>query len=621
MPTIRELFNNKQLSERGGKTAKEAFAIRDSKNINQAVANPLITYTGLLARKGAIKGAQSLPILDTRKRESLVEQTLTGANVIRLGSLPVIYGTDLPRLTLRTTPMLDTMKERTLGPISSDSQEQGGGGIGKTISNVRDKTKTILGIPTPITPSFVEKQFSEDIALQSGIKRPQFRKNQLDIIKQNASGVPANKLLGWIGENVSGGTPSQIGRNAIGGALRAGKEKFRQVAFGTNQEVPNGKKLIGFGIEGKYTKYDWTLTVTGFLPESFQNRNSWGVNYGALDGSEAIPQVKPNYDVEEGGLSSQLDKKGSTYSNLKNINPLADPGERNDLSDKQVIALTDGEDDEFYRNLRLSLSPERQKKFSSKQKDRPSLLRDISKNEFIENARGINSIGDVLNSIGPYDDTVPPTVLDDKSLEDVALVPFKIKSKITNRAVNFRTVIEGDITENITPGFGENRFVGSPFNFYTYESIERGVNFNFLIYALNAKEHKVNWEKLSFLTSLVYPQGYDEETTAVIPPIVEFTLGDLYKDKVAIINDIGYVYKNDGGWQINPNPKDSSFQERIAEIQLSENSPSYKVPKNDTEPMGGFVLPRLIDVSISFKFIESRINTQRKKLYSFGPQN
>lgn len=624
MPTLRELFENKNLSERGGKTAKEAFEVRDSKNIEQRVANPLINFTGLLARKGAIKAAQLLPI-DTRNRETLVEELTTGVNTIRLGSLPVIYGTELTRISLRTTPTLDTMKERTVAPLSSSPDAQtpdsGVGGLGSKISSVRDKTKTALGIPTPITPSFVEKQFN-DTDLKPAILRTQFRPNQLDLIKERAQGVAANPVLGWIGENVSGGTPSQIGKQAVGGLIRGGKKFIRNKAFGANQEAPNGLEIKGNVVRSN--SYDWTLTTTGFTPDSFQFRNSYGVNYGAVSDETADPVVKPGQSYsEQGGLqvTSQLDKRGSTYTNPKNIKPWGDQGERNDLSEKQVIAYTRGEDNEGLRNLRISKSPERVKKFAAKEKDRTSLSRDLNKNEFIENARGLTSIRDEINSVGVYDDNNPPIVLNDKKLEDVDFVPFKIKSLVTNKAVNFRTIIEGDVSDDIEVSWDKDNFVGSPFSFYTYQSVERGTGFDFIIYSSNANEHKTNWEKLNFLTSLVYPQGY-YETSAVKPPLVEFTLGDLYRRKTAIIDQISYTYVQDGGWQINTAPKATeSFTERFIASEVDpDDNPTYKIPSNETVDMKNYVLPMMIKVTISFKFIESRGETQSKRFYSFEPQ-
>ena len=69
--------------------------------------------------------------------------------------------------------------------------------------------------------------------------------------------------------------------------------------------------------------------------------------------------------------------------------------------------------------------------------------------------------------------------------------------------MNFRATLTG-ITETVSPTWDTQKFVGNPFNFYTYSNIERSVNFAFKIYALNADELKACWQKINFLTNLTY---------------------------------------------------------------------------------------------------------------------
>ena len=101
----------------------------------------------------------------------------------------------------------------------------------------------------------------------------------------------------------------------------------------------------------------------------------------------------------------------------------------------------------------------------------------------------------------------------------VALKFWSVYKKV---AVNFRATISG-LTETITPSWDSNRFVGNPFNFYTYNSIERSVSFTFKVYSLNPSEHVSAWQRLSFLTSLTYPQGYPNNFS-VATPFIKFTL-------------------------------------------------------------------------------------------------
>ena len=104
MPTLEELFKSKQLQSQGGKTAEEAYAVQNSKKIRISSSNPLVNISGMLLARGARK------VAGIRGSETLIEEELTGLRIIRTGSVAFLYGSDLARITLRTTPLLDTMK-------------------------------------------------------------------------------------------------------------------------------------------------------------------------------------------------------------------------------------------------------------------------------------------------------------------------------------------------------------------------------------------------------------------------------------------------------------------------------------------------------------------------------
>lgn len=166
----------------------------------------------------------------------------------------------------------------------------------------------------------------------------------------------------------------------------------------------------------------------------------------------------------------------------------------------------------------------------------------------------------------------------DTPLDDYDFVPLKFWSLYKNTAVNFRAIING-LTETLSPSWDTNKFVGNPFNFYTYNSVERSVNFNFKIYSLNEAEHIAAWQRLNFLTSLVYPQGYIGGL-GVAPPFIRFTLGDMFRNKEAFIDSLSYTIDDNTPWDI-----------------------GYNLSTKD------FKLPMIIDVSITLKLVESMSTT------------
>lgn len=195
--------------------------------------------------------------------------------------------------------------------------------------------------------------------------------------------------------------------------------------------------------------------------------------------------------------------------------------------------------------------------------------------------KGMGRGSDELNRLVQYNSTdgvTPNTNERDPilpTLKSLDLVELKFWSVAKQAAVNFRATLTG-ITETVTPTWDTQKFVGNPFNFYTYNNIERSVNFAFKIYALNADELKACWQKINFLTNLTYPQAYSGGI-AVIPPFIRFTLGSMYVNKEAFISDLSYEIPDDAPWEI------------------------------DAEGlgMGEYILPKLVNVTMTLKLVET----------------
>ena len=78
---------------------------------------------------------------------------------------------------------------------------------------------------------------------------------------------------------------------------------------------------------------------------------------------------------------------------------------------------------------------------------------------------------------------------------------------------------------------------------------------------MNSAELANNWTKIEFLTSLTYPLGnlnqpYNKkayqsgEIGSVRAPIIYFTMGDLYKDKICFIDSLQYTIPDNSNWQL-----------------------------------------------------------------------
>ena len=576
MPTLEELFRSKQLVSQGGKTAEEAYAVQNSKKIRISSSNPLVSIVGMLPAKGA------RALLGIKGSESLLEEELVGLRIIRAGSIPFIYGSDIGRITLRTTDSLSTMKTATSGEVT------GASGLLAKVGSAVSSVKSALGLPTNAIPTFVTNGLTT-----ADLSNPQQRYAQLERILKSAEGTAAGKLLGFIGKNAGGGTPDAMARNLVGGAIKEGKKALAQKVFGTRGGstlgAANGKTPSGL------TEKPFNELTTTFTQESLAFWGKYGFNYGTLS-----PSNPPIGD----------DKEGARYS--KTITK--DGDDKNDLSTKQIV--------ENVPTIKFSAEPERASKFSNITKN-PNYT-DISKDNFLEKKRGMYTTSDLINKKGVYEHDVDFV---DKDLDTLDFVTLKftslgtIKGKL--RSANFRATISG-LSETFSPSWDSGKFIGSPFNYYTYSGIERSVSFNFKVYSLDALEHKMAWDKLNFLSGLVYPADYYGTPGAVKSPIIKFTLGDMYDRKAGFIESLSYTIDDNTPWQVMD--KEQSMVGNIAASlpPLMGTGGVSQNPEVTEVDMKGYKLPTIVDVAVTIKFIENRnltgIEDGNRKFYTFTPQ-
>jgi len=547
MPTLEELFRNKPIGP-SGETAEKLYDIRDSKKqIRISASNSfdgvLINNTGFALARLARRN------LGVRVDESLLEQEITGLQVIRLGAIPALYGTELPRITLRTTSLLDTMK-------SSKS----GGLLGGAIADARDTITNILGIPQTIIPT----KLSVDARL-TGEGQTQNRMIDLAAIKKSGEG----SLLGRFLKGVGGGSLQNIGRAAIGGLISSAKDRIRGKLFGDRSTTPfdpNSPTQHGKNTSFNYGSISNPVGVTIKTDSATGNRDVGGLKYSQ---TFSLPQPEttgpPEFvaTTDEGGLVSKTPQ-------LK------------------------------IERIRATAELDKIPKFTTKAREivikQTDLLTDAT--------RGFQSNSDALNEIGPYTGTKK---IGTTNIDDVDFVNLKFKSLISpGTTANFRSTITG-LTETFSPSWDSAKFIGSAFNFYTYGGIERSVSFNFKVYSLNAKEHKAAWQRLNFLTGLTYP-GFTA-ANAIIAPFMEITIGDMYKNKPGFIESLSYTIDDNTGWQINQTNKKQKYVS-------SKNGETLKFTEED---ITDYVLPMVVDVAITIKFLDSKATTSDKKFYNFKP--
>lgn len=457
-------------------------------------------------------------------KETLVEQELTGVrtkSAVELNN-PLIYGNEATRIAQRSTPDLEDMKEGTGGEAGDGGLI--GKGIGKltkgkltSIGDVRDKVNTKLGIPVNQIPSRVigdiKDQDSQTPVVNGG----------------DGDAKEVGKLL-----KESAGNPKTILKQAGGKLIGKAKDKLRGALFGSPDTLGAGGSDTGLVDDGGEPMVRFTTNEQGKTYSEL--KQSLKINKGdellkELKGTKLdLSKVSPLYGVaRKDGL---FGKTEHGFINNKNTN---------------VVQSRYSPDDDNKNKYNKGLEPA------------------------ISSVFGLTNAGDKINLLSPSD----KYTLDDnnafaKTKEGVLndFIPVWMKKIGSKKPIIFRALISG-LTENVSPSWSTSKFAGNPYNFYTFDSIERSTSFNLKMYCNNPVELAVNWEKITKITQMTYPSVGAQFAN---PPIMRFRIGDIYNNKTGFIESLTYTIPDESNWE--------------------------------TDGNRGW-LPKIIDVAISIKFIES----------------
>ena len=586
MPKLEDLFKKKVL-ESSGKTAKETFAPQNSKRIPIRSRNAIINKFAEPLNKVRL-GRASVTEGETR-----LEETLTGLRPLTFLSQPALYGTNIVRLTTQTTVDVDSMKDARGG----SGRGLIGGVLAKARAAITSAVNSIGLFPYAVFPTTLTNNFTYRLS-SSGFSSDYRRRS----ILSNSKGTGLGALIKSAVTGPMGGEDQgeQIGGSAVSAIKSAGR-----------------KLLLGDGrLRDPQVKWD-------------PDKMKWS-NYFKYSQSLAFAKIKGVSDKSRNDLSSVL----YDYNTI-------------DTADF-VKLLTKG----IIPPFPISVSPDGAtqygggNKFGKAQKleiDNPDLIKRLQKaappKDAADTSRNFSNLevnyanqkntdrgtryADTLNAQLPYIGDAPK--IGDTSIEDMDLIRLKFSSpsRASNKGISalFRATITG-LTETITPTWDSNKFIGNPFNFYTYSSIEKTLGFTFKVYSSNQMEHIAMWERLNFLTSLAYPQGYIDGV--VISPFIRFTMGDLYRDKDCVIESLTYTVSDDTTWEIGIDQLERNKEQnwiRNNERAVHEFSTTDETLKESSIPMDvrQYKLPSVVEVAITLKIVDDRKSISGYKFYSDFP--
>lgn len=116
------------------------------------------------------------------------------------------------------------------------------------------------------------------------------------------------------------------------------------------------------------------------------------------------------------------------------------------------------------------------------------------------------------------------------------------------------TAIITNLTDNTSAQWTAIDYVNRADKLYHYNGFTRTINLGFKVVVGSVKELLPTWKRLNYLVGLTRPANYTLQSAGggIVPPMIQFTLGDLFKNHFIIFNSINITIRPDVSWETVP---------------------------------------------------------------------
>jgi len=146
---------------------------------------------------------------------------------------------------------------------------------------------------------------------------------------------------------------------------------------------------------------------------------------------------------------------------------------------------------------------------------------------------------DIINVLSVENDT--------NLFKDRDLIKFWFYDITNKKYIPFRATVKG-ISERYTSNWDEFQYIGNADKVYNYKGFTRALAFNFTAVAMSLKELLPMWTRINYLLSLSKPAKY-LNGSYIVPPLIQLTIGDLYKNQPIVINGLTMTIPENAIWE------------------------------------------------------------------------
>lgn len=131
------------------------------------------------------------------------------------------------------------------------------------------------------------------------------------------------------------------------------------------------------------------------------------------------------------------------------------------------------------------------------------------------------------------------------------LVKFYFYDIVNERFIPFSATVKS-LTDTNNANWNPIEYLGRADKLYYYGGFTRELNFNFKVVAHSVKELLPMWQRINYLVGLTKPSNYTSGTEGgfIVPPMVQFTLGDFYKNHFICMYSCNLTVPEDATWEL-----------------------------------------------------------------------
>ena len=132
------------------------------------------------------------------------------------------------------------------------------------------------------------------------------------------------------------------------------------------------------------------------------------------------------------------------------------------------------------------------------------------------------------------------------------IVKFYFYDIVNQKYIPFSATVKG-IQDTNAAEWESIEYLGRPDKQYYYKGFTREVGFSFVVNAHSIKELMPMWKRINYLVGLTRPSNYTGQAGGfMIPPMVQLTLGDFFKNHFVVIKTCNISIPDDASWEVIP---------------------------------------------------------------------